>query len=68
MIEIIRQSSPTDDRRWQALLFACLLFVVTMLYGIVATHWLYQCDIVGMHVKTLITTTVYRKVRHHSHD
>lgn len=61
MIDIIRSSSAEDSRRWQALMFACLLFVVTMLYGIVATHWLYQCDIVGMHLKTLITTTVYRK-------
>jgi len=47
---------------WHGIMYACLLFVVTMLRGILCTHWLYWCDKAGMHLRSLITSTVYRKV------
>lgn len=48
---------------WLGILYAGLLFIVTAIRGFVCTHWLYQCDLVGMHMRSLITTTIYRKVK-----
>lgn len=60
LIKSVELKSPYP---WHGMMYACLLFLVTLLRGLLCTHWLYWCDKAGMHLRSLITSTVYRKVR-----
>jgi len=59
LIKSVEMKSPYP---WHGMMYACLLFLVTLLRGLLCTHWLYWCDKAGMHLRSLITSTVYRKV------
>lgn len=62
LVTFIKDRSEVGHPVWLGYFLACVLLVVTWVRGLVVVRWLYDSDLVGMHLRSIITATVYRKI------
>ena len=64
---LIDYTSDDDAETWTGWFLACSLFVVAFVQSMILHQYFHRCFLVGMHVRTAVISSVYRKVSARAH-